>query len=323
MARKNRTKEAIELLREGITKVPPQLNLHVLYQACAELMARENRTGEAIELLRAGITKIPPQFGLSSLYQACAELMARQNRTGEAIELLREGITNILPQFNVFTLYQACAELMARENRIADAIELLREGIVKVPPHLNGYRLAESVLYLAIAGGNHELLEKLAAGGTPVLGAQQRALAAVLLLQTRGDWVGAAKEARRARSQHPTYMALCAQEAFSWLAAKQAEQAQSALDRFPLRAEYARAGPTTWLVSFVALAAGRQELARQLYLTYVGEGSQAPAELTEYHLLQQWNSPIPMSTPHPGYYLADPAPFTQRTRSSSETGPDL
>ena len=302
MARENRTAEAIELLRRGITEVPPQFSLCSLYQACAGLMARENRTKEAIDLLREGITKVPPQFGLSSLYQACAEIMARANRTGDAIELLREGITKVPAHLSLFSLYQFCAELMSRDNRTADAIELLREGIVKVPPHLGGYKLAEAVLYMAAAGGNHELLENLAVGGTPLPGAQQRALGAVLMLQARGDWVGAAEEARRGRSQQATYMALCLQEAFSWLAAKQAVQAQSALDRFPLRLELARAGPNTWLASFVALAAGRQELARQLYLTYVGEGDQAPAELTGYHLLQQWNSPMPLSTPHPAYY---------------------
>jgi glycosyltransferase involved in cell wall biosynthesis/tetratricopeptide (TPR) repeat protein len=339
LARENRTKEAIELLREGITTVPPQSNLSPLYQACAELIARANRPGEAIELLREGISKLPPQFSLSPLYQACAELMAQENRTGEAIDLLREGITKVPPQLNLFVLYHACAKLMARENRAAaaidflregitkvppqfslfvlyqfcselmarenrtkEAMELLRNGITKVPPNLNGDRLAESAVYLAAACGNHELLENLCAGGTPVLAAEQRALGAVLLLQAKGDWVGAAEEARRGQSQHPTYVALCAQEAFSWLAAKQADQAQSALDRFLLRGGHPWTGASAWVASFVALAAGRQELARQLYLTYVGEGRQAPAQLIEYHLLQQWNSPMPLSTPHPAYY---------------------
>src|ERR1017187_8681894 len=118
--------------------------------------------------------------------------MARENRTAEAIELLRRGITEVPPQFGLFSLYQFLAELMARENRTADAIELLREGIVKVPPHLGGRRLAEAVLYLAAAGGNHELLENLAAGGAPVLDAGERALSSVLLLQARGDWIAAA-----------------------------------------------------------------------------------------------------------------------------------
>ena len=64
-------------------------------------MAREERTGEAIDLLREGITKVPDQFGLSSLYQSCAELTARENRTGEAIELLRGGITKVPPEFSL------------------------------------------------------------------------------------------------------------------------------------------------------------------------------------------------------------------------------
>ena len=163
LAREGRTGEAIELLREGIGRIPEQ-SLVSLYQSCGELLAREERTGEAIELLREGIGRIRPEHSLFSLYQSCGELLAREGRTGEAIELLREGIGRI-PEHNLFSLYQSCGELLAREERTGDAIELLREGIGRIRPEHSLFSLYQSCGdLLAREGRTGEAIELLREG---------------------------------------------------------------------------------------------------------------------------------------------------------------
>ena len=302
MADANRTEEAIDLLREGITKVPAEFSLVSLYRLCAELLTRAGRPDEGIDLVREGIATVPAQFNLVSLYQACAELMAGAKRTGEAIDLLQEGITKVPAEFSLVSLYRLCAELMAGAKRTGEAIDLLREGTRKVPPRFNGYRLAEAAFYLAASLGYREVIQGLVTtGGELALRAEQKALGNALLLQLDGEWTRAAEQAGQGIEHRPT-IPLCLVQAFSWLAAGRAEEAQNALNRFPRPIEHGKGSPVTWLASFVALRCGRPGDARQLFTLYVGKDEQVPETLTEIDLLGCWNGPVPLSTPHPAYY---------------------
>src|ERR1017187_10059100 len=60
----------IAILREGLNVIHSSGNLFSLYQSCAELMAREKRTEEAIELLREGIAKVPAKLNGYRLAEA-------------------------------------------------------------------------------------------------------------------------------------------------------------------------------------------------------------------------------------------------------------
>jgi tetratricopeptide (TPR) repeat protein/glycosyltransferase involved in cell wall biosynthesis len=305
LAREEKTGEAIELLQEGIAKLPLEANVSFLYVSCAELLTREGRTEEAIELLREGIAKISSEFGVSFLYVSCAELLNREKRTGEAIELLRKGIARTPPEHGAFGLYQSCADLLARNNRTREAIELLLTGIPvgRTAGSAGNYKLAENLLYIAAAASETDLILRLVTGEIPpTLGPEQRILGTVFISLAAGEWVRAAEQAREGRNQRPTYLPLCAQEAFCWLSAQRPLEAQSALDRFPREIAHGKRVPMTWLASFIALRSGRREVARDLYSTYIGDDEQVPDELTERHLLRQWNSTIPLSVPHPAFY---------------------
>lgn len=158
-------------------------------------------------------------------------------------------------------------------------------------------------MYIAAAASELDLIRKLVAGEIPPdLPPEQRTLGEVFISAAIGDWVGAAEQARCGRSLRPTYLGLCSQEAFCWLSAERPLEAQSALDRFPREITYGKGQAMTWLTSFIALRSGRREAARELYCTYIGDDEQAPEELTERHLLHQWNSRMPLSTPHPAYF---------------------
>ncbi|MDJ0904257.1 MAG: tetratricopeptide repeat protein, partial [Xenococcus sp. MO_188.B8] len=128
----NQIEEAIELLQQGIQRIPPDKDLAKLYYSCADLLAQDNQIEEAIALLQQGIHRIPQN---SSLYIAYTNLLAQDNSIEEAIELLQQGIQRIPPDKDLQVLYDHCANLLAQDNRIQEAIELLQRGIQQIPPN--------------------------------------------------------------------------------------------------------------------------------------------------------------------------------------------
>jgi len=136
LATAGKTDEAVALLKEGITVIPPEKSLQPLYQACAELLATTGKTDEAVALLKEGITVIPPEKNLFALYQSCAELLAAAGKTDEAVALLKEGITVIPPMYAVHALYKLCAELLAGDGKQDEANALLEDGARRVPDRM-------------------------------------------------------------------------------------------------------------------------------------------------------------------------------------------
>ena len=79
--------EAIDVLQEGIRKIPPS---HELYIALSQaLLRQEDGLNEAITVLREGINKAPDQGVYIVLSRV---LLRRENGLDEAIALLQEGI---------------------------------------------------------------------------------------------------------------------------------------------------------------------------------------------------------------------------------------
>jgi len=304
--RLNGGQAAINVAKEGISKIPPTQSLFSLYQSCGELLSRENRASEAIDLLKEGIGKIPPTQSLFSLYQSCGELLSRENRASEAIDLLKEGIGKIPPTQSLFSLYQSCGELLSRENRASEAIDLLKEGIGKIPTHKGGYKLSESALLILAAMRRGDLIEGLLTEtGEQRLQPAQRLLAEVIGLQIDGEWEASAEKAHCIDESFKNYFSIYAQEAFSWLCAGNPENAQLALDRFPLGIQHGKALPNTWLACFIAIRREDSIAAREYYNLFTGVSDTLGHAInpSESDLLRIWDSPPPLSTPHPSYYF--------------------
>jgi len=241
----------------------------------------------------------------SELYQACAELLARNNKPDDAVTLLKQGIDKIPVEKGLFSLYQACAELLTRNNKPDEAIALLKQGIKDIQPKKGGFKLSESLLLLAAQAQRQDWLnEFLTQQKISTAYAPQLHLAEVFLKQLQGDWQAAAETAAKARASHPNYMALCGQEAFSWLSAGQPVKAQQALDRFPKPITYPAGSGITWLACFIALRNGDNETAARFYGIYQDHENQPAPVPDERDLLDSWNSPVPLSTPHPAFLFA-------------------
>lgn len=210
------------------------------------------------------------------------------------------GIGKIPADKSLQSLYQFAAELLARDpERIGEAVALLKDGIGKIPVQYNGYKLAESLILLAAKAERPDWLEEfIAQDRRSDPNSSSVCLVEVLLKALEGDWEGAARTAARGRGRHPGYFALCAQEAYAWLAAGQPAAARDALNRYPKTINYPAGVGSTWLACFIALRNDDTETAARLYAAYRGEETTVP---TPHDLLAAWNSPIPVSTPHPAH----------------------
>ena len=155
-AKAGREQEAIALLKQGISVIPPDKSLNALYQACGQLQARNGKANDAIALLQEGLLKVPKDKGSISLYQALADLLEKSGRTAEALGVLQSGIDNLSPARNLAPLYQASADLFQKTGNIDDAIAILRQGMAIVPPEQNLRALYQACADLLIRKGRKE-----------------------------------------------------------------------------------------------------------------------------------------------------------------------
>ncbi len=154
-----RQADAIALLKEGLTVVPPEKNPFSLYKLCADLLVQRGQPGEAVTLLREGIQAAPPDKDQGSLIQLCADLLAQSGQVDEAIEQLREGIRTIPPEKNLFSLYQFCADLLAQSGQVPQAVELLQQGIEIIP--LDKNRTSLYLCYANLLANTGQLTESI------------------------------------------------------------------------------------------------------------------------------------------------------------------
>ena len=219
--------------------------------------------------------------------------------------MLKEGIGKIPPTKNLFALYQSCGELLAREDRVSEAIDLLKEGIGKIPTRKGGYKLQENIMLIMVALGRGDMIEELITDFGESLSPPQRLLAEMLILQTKGAWAASAKKADIIDDSFRSYLPIYAQEAFAWLCAKKPEKAQSALDQFPNGIQHKKAAPITWLACFIAIRREDYTSAKKYYGIFVGLPITKALEInpSETDLLRIWDTPPPLTTPHPSYYF--------------------
>ena len=286
LAQAGKSDEAVALLKEGIKVIPPDKNLFSLYQICADLLAQAGKSDEAVALLKEGIKVIPPDKNLFSLYQIRADLLAQAGKSDEAVALLKEGIKVIPPDKSLFSLYQSLSEVYCRAGKPADAIAAQRDGLNRIPDRFNRYKLVEGVIYLCAATGDARTLAEIVA--EEGRNAQQAALGAVVQRQLQTDWDGAAQAASTARHEFPRYFALASLEAFSRLAAGNADAAWQALTSFP--------NPTSgigetigWLATFIHLRRGARAEASAALAEYLGRSVDESRELNEGFLLRLWD----------------------------------
>lgn len=65
------------------------------WQLCSEILSQMGRNEEAIDVLKDGIARVPVNMSVFSLYQAAGELLAQTGKTDEAIVLLKDGIAKL------------------------------------------------------------------------------------------------------------------------------------------------------------------------------------------------------------------------------------
>ena len=215
-----------------------------------------------------------------------ADLLAQAGKSDEAVALLKEGIKVIPPDKSLFSLYQSLSEVYCRAGKPADAIAAQRDGLNRIPDRFNRYKLVEGVIYLCAATGDARTLAEIVA--EEGRNAQQAALGAVVQRQLQTDWDGAAQAASTARHEFPRYFALASLEAFSRLAAGNADAAWQALTSFP--------NPTSgigetigWLATFIHLRRGARAEASAALAEYLGRSVDESRELNEGFLLRLWD----------------------------------
>ncbi|MEV7211526.1 hypothetical protein AB0O31_00315, partial [Kitasatospora cineracea] len=256
-----RVDEAVELLREGITRVPVQGNLFSLYQVAAELLGRdEARVDEAVELLREGIEKVPAQYSLFSLYQAAAELLGRdQDRVDEAVELLQEGIGKIPAQFSLFSLYQTWAIILAACGEEPAAVEVLLDGVSHIGYRQGAYRLAEGAAFVSAGIDDDASVDRLrrtlAEGGYD----RQVLLIDLISAEKRGDWAEALRIACSGEELYGTTAPFLSQEVISLVALGRTADAVS---RVRAMGRTRSEDSVRWLRGFVHACGGDVEACR-------------------------------------------------------------
>jgi tetratricopeptide (TPR) repeat protein len=289
LALANRGDEAVALLKEGIKVIPPDKSLVSLYPIGADLLAKAGKTDEAVALLKEGIKVIPPDKSLVSLYQIGADLLAKAGKTDEAMALLKEGIKVIPPDKNLFSLYQMLGEFHCRAGHVDEAIAAQREGFQRISSQFNGYKLVEGALYLCAASDAAQTLaEILSDTGASAIDPQPAALGAVLQCQMRGDWKAAADAASTSRQQFPRHFGLASLEAFSRLAAGDADAAWKALTSFQ-DLIFGVGEPHGWLTVLIHLRRGGRLEASAALATYLGRPVDESRELKESFLLRLWD----------------------------------
>jgi hypothetical protein len=215
--------------------------------------------------------------------------LAKVGKTDEAVALLKEGIKVIPPDKNLFSLYQTLGEVQCRAGDVQEAIAAQREGFQRISSQFNGYKMAESALYLCAASDATQTLAEILSGtGTSAIGPQTAALGAVLELQMRGDWKGAADAASTSRQQFPRHFILASLEAFSRLATGDADAAWKALTSFQ-NLTSGVGEPQGWLAVFIHLRRGERPEASALLATYLGRPVAESRELNEAFLLRLWD----------------------------------
>lgn len=300
-----------------------------VFVAAGRVLDAGGKTERAVALLREGMSNVPANKNLFALYQGAGEILDRSGNPDDAVALLREGIGKVPANKSLFTLYQALGRIFERCGDSTGALATLREGLARLPSGRGGnrYRVAGSLLYLAYAASDRNLLTEAPSWrGAEKLDQEGRALASVLSAELSGDWVKAAELAARSGAEYPRYLDLATREGFSWLCASEPGEAVAALERFPQRREDTGAGsPLTWLRSMIALSAQDLDDARRYLGLFLGSSVTGDLNDLRQRLLQAWDeSPGSESAQRVAYYFPHLPPSVtglDRTITRRQFGP--
>ncbi|MEM9276260.1 MAG: TIR domain-containing protein, partial [Cyanobacteria bacterium P01_F01_bin.143] len=275
---------AIELLQQGIQRIPQNTNLYIAY---ANLLVQDNQIEEAIELLQQGIQRIPQN---TNLYIAYANLLVQNNRIEEAIELLQQGIQRIPPDKNLRQLYIRCGSLLGRNHRVEEAIIILREGLSVIPYNNHSrYRLAENAMLFCLANKDILTLEEILAGtGKNSLPPETVVLGKVLIAQLKGNWQAAAEIAHQATTKFNS-IDLITQEAFSWLCIGNIDVAAQVIQSISYSLGFTQGNPVYWLKAYIAVKKSDYELAEEMLVFYLDRPLKETEIINQSFLLYLWD----------------------------------
>jgi tetratricopeptide (TPR) repeat protein len=287
LARVGRVEEAINLFRDGIAKVPIE-NVVAIYRSYSEVLAEVGRVEEAVTLLKGGIANVP-QNHVVPLYASCGEMLVQARRAEEAIDLLKDAITKLPPSRDLVAIYQTLSKVLEKAGRIEDVFLLLRQGALQLPDTFQGHRLIDTILQLAAASFDLEILDDPEKALEPrFIGNVAKLLAEVLALQVRKEWKRAAEKASQAREHHPKSANLALQEAFSWLCAEMPDRASEALAKFTGELIEGQNKPIDWLKAFIAVARGDHKSAEKHASSYLGRRLSKAESVTREMLVAIW-----------------------------------
>lgn len=220
-----------------------------------------------------------------------------------AVALAPEAVEAVDADKSLFSVYHVYAAALNNLGQDEAAITVLLEGALNEKGQ-NKTRLVEAALLLAIPMPDQKHLEQVRAWAIDARWdfGLQVILADILLDERGGDWVGGAERARVARRKRANYLPFALHEAFCWLAAEDADEAQRALDRFPSGMRFGPREGSTWLSALIALRTGETTKARDFAETYLGSPFPKDAAAIERALIREWDMRVStLGEPNPAY----------------------
>ncbi|NPU64673.1 glycosyltransferase [Bradyrhizobium sp. 83012] len=228
------------------------------------------------------------------------QLLYRVDGPQAVIAIGPVAVAAVAPDKGIFSVYQIYGAALAHVGRDVKAIETLLEGAAFLQGR-DKARLTEQALAYAAAMLTTADLTRVrdwarAAGELE----QNVALANVILHERAGEWRGGAERAQIARRRFPNYLHLALHEAFCWLGAEQPEEAQKALDRFPINWIYDTRAGNTWLAASIALRTGDLARGHALAELYIDGPLPRDAATIERALIREWDTRVAtLSEPNP------------------------
>lgn len=194
---------------------------------------------------------------------------------------------------NLHAVYQVYGAALNHLGEIDESIRVLVEGVKATAASVMRGRLLEEAVQCAVAAQPSQRLEDLvrfAEGQGGLL--PQVALARILISELKDDWSGAAVRAGVTRRQFPKYIHAAAHEAFCFLAVGNSQEAQNALDRFPLPWRLRARGADSWLAALVALRIGDLARGHDLAQVYLAAPLPKDAAAIERTLIREWDTRV-------------------------------
>ena len=138
LRRKKEYQKAIEILEDGIQKIPPKFNLYSLYWEFCDLLKSQKDFDGAITVLRRGIKHVPLKYKGDALILEYGKLARNLGNKQEAEKALKYGIQNTPVGEGLKILYLDYATLLLFQRRYGEAISCLDEALGRLPKRSHG-----------------------------------------------------------------------------------------------------------------------------------------------------------------------------------------